>query len=70
MDTNEKFKTPAFNWIYNSVDKWTSEHIDLFFTLLSAGIIFCGISLIEHVIARGVFLGNKKTLQYIQKMRF
>lgn len=70
MDTDEKFKTPAFNWIYNSVDKWTSEHIDLFFTLLSAGIVFCGFELFAAVIARGVFLGNKKTLQYIKKMRF
>lgn len=70
MDTEEKFETPAFNWIYNSVDKWTSEHIDLFFALLSAGIVFCGLELIAAVIARGVFLGNKKTLQYIQKMQF
>lgn len=70
MNTNEKFETPAFNWIYNSVDKWTSEHIDLFFALLSAGIVFCGLDLIAAVIARGVFLGNKKTLQYIQKMQF
>ena len=66
----EKFKSEKFNRFYDAIDTWTSEHIDLFFTLLSLGIIFGATAIIEHVIARGVFLGNKKTLQYIRKMKY
>ena len=70
MASKDDSKTVSMNDIYDAMDKWSIEHIDQFFTLLAASAIVCSIAVIERIIARGVYLGNKKTLDYIRKIKY